>query len=62
MQDALVVAQLKSVLQETGSLLIAKWGFDAEQHHAYIEKSFIASKTKISLMRSHVSLGHHYVS
>ena len=26
MQDALVVAQLKSVLQETGSLLIAKWG------------------------------------
>ncbi|EME7093407.1 mannitol-1-phosphate 5-dehydrogenase [Enterococcus faecium] len=38
MQDALVVAQLKSVLQETGSLLIAKWGFDAEQHHAYIEK------------------------
>ncbi|MGC3839805.1 mannitol-1-phosphate 5-dehydrogenase, partial [Enterococcus faecium] len=33
---ALVVAQLKSVLQETGRLLIAKWGFHAEQHHAYI--------------------------
>lgn len=62
MQDALVVAQLKSVLQETGSLLIAKWGFDSEQHHAYIEKSSIVSKTNISLMRSHVSLGHHYVS
>lgn len=38
MQDSLVVAQLKSVLQETGSLLVAKWGFDPQQHEAYIEK------------------------
>ncbi|WP_165005299.1 MULTISPECIES: mannitol-1-phosphate 5-dehydrogenase [unclassified Enterococcus] len=38
MQDALVVAQLKSVLQETGSLLVAKWGFDPQQHDEYIEK------------------------
>ena len=38
MQDSLVVAQLKSVLQETGSLLEAKWGFDNKQHEAYIEK------------------------
>ncbi|MGM9903254.1 mannitol-1-phosphate 5-dehydrogenase [Enterococcus sp. 10A9_DIV0425] len=38
MQDSLVVAQLKSVLQETGSLLVAKWGFDAKKHEAYIDK------------------------
>lgn len=38
MQDALVVAQLKSVLHETGNLLIAKWGFDEKQHEQYIEK------------------------
>lgn len=38
MQDALVVAQLKSVLQETGKLLVAKWNFDEQEHAAYIEK------------------------
>ncbi|MFV0559362.1 MAG: mannitol-1-phosphate 5-dehydrogenase [Enterococcus sp.] len=38
MQDALVVAQLKSVLHETGNLLITKWGFDEKQHERYIEK------------------------
>lgn len=38
MQDALVVAQLKSVLEETGRLLVNKWQFDEKQHAAYIEK------------------------
>ncbi|MEO1771315.1 mannitol-1-phosphate 5-dehydrogenase [Candidatus Enterococcus ferrettii] len=33
-----VLAQLRAVLEETGSLLIAKWGFDREQHQAYINK------------------------
>lgn len=31
-------------------------GFDAEQHHAYIEKIIHRFQNKISLMRSHVSL------
>ena len=38
MQDNLVVIQLRSVLHETGKLLIAKWGFDAAEHEKYIEK------------------------
>ncbi|MHC5267621.1 mannitol-1-phosphate 5-dehydrogenase [Enterococcus sp. LJL98] len=38
MEDALVVAQLKSVLEETGELLIAKWGFDSKEHQSYIQK------------------------
>lgn len=33
-----VLDQLRAVLSETGSLLIAKWGFDQEQHQAYINK------------------------
>lgn len=33
-----VLDQLRAVLAETGSLLIAKWGFDQEQHQAYINK------------------------
>ena len=38
MQDYLVVAQLRSVLQETGRLLVEKWGFDETEHQAYIQK------------------------
>ncbi|MEY8445156.1 mannitol-1-phosphate 5-dehydrogenase [Enterococcus ratti] len=38
MQDSLVVAQLKAVLHETGSLLVTKWGFDTKKHEIYIEK------------------------
>jgi mannitol-1-phosphate 5-dehydrogenase len=38
MKDALVLAQLKSVLSETGELLIRKWGFNREEHNLYIEK------------------------
>ncbi|MGG5315503.1 mannitol-1-phosphate 5-dehydrogenase [Enterococcus sp. AZ072] len=33
-----VLDQLRAVLEETGSLLIAKWGFDRGQHQAYINK------------------------
>ncbi|GCF92830.1 mannitol-1-phosphate 5-dehydrogenase [Enterococcus florum] len=33
-----VLSQLRAVLMETGNLLIAKWGFDQEQHQAYIDK------------------------
>lgn len=38
MEDHLVVIQLRSVLKETGKLLVAKWGFDEAEHDAYIEK------------------------
>ncbi len=38
MQDYLVVAQLRSVLQETGRLLVAKWGFDEKEHQIYLNK------------------------
>lgn len=38
MEDSLVLAQLKSVLTETGSLLIKKWHFDPEEHEEYIQK------------------------
>lgn len=38
MKDALVLAQLKSVLSETGELLIRKCGFNREEHNLYIEK------------------------
>lgn len=38
MQDHLVVIQLRSVLKETGKLLVAKWGFDPEEHEQYTEK------------------------
>jgi len=37
MADTLVVAQLKSVLAETGRLLCAKWGFDKDVHATYID-------------------------
>ncbi|MGM0213521.1 mannitol-1-phosphate 5-dehydrogenase [Enterococcus sp. AZ109] len=33
-----VLNQLRAVLGETGNLLVAKWGFDSEQHQAYINK------------------------
>ncbi len=36
--DERVLMQLKNVLQETGDLLIAKWGFDRETHEKYAEK------------------------
>lgn len=36
--DERVLMQLKNVLQETGDLLIAKWGFDREAHEKYVEK------------------------
>jgi mannitol-1-phosphate 5-dehydrogenase len=38
MRDHLVVIQLKSVLEETGKLLVAKWDFDPDEHEQYIEK------------------------
>lgn len=38
MEDTLVLAQLKAVLEETGRLLVAKWGFNEEKHQAYINK------------------------
>lgn len=38
MRDHLVVIQLKSVLEETGQLLVAKWDFDPNEHEQYIEK------------------------
>jgi mannitol-1-phosphate 5-dehydrogenase len=36
--DAVILDRLRRVLRETGSLLVAKWGFDGEAHNAYIEK------------------------
>ena len=38
MRDHLFVIQLKSVLEETGQLLVAKWDFDPDEHEQYIEK------------------------
>lgn len=38
MEDPLVLVQLRSVLKETGKLLIAKWGFDQVEHEQYMEK------------------------
>ncbi len=46
MQDYLIVVQLKSVLQETGRLLIEKWGFDAQEHEEYIEEIIQRFKNK----------------
>ncbi|EPH94715.1 mannitol dehydrogenase domain protein [Enterococcus faecalis 13-SD-W-01] len=46
MQDYLIVVQLKSVLQETGRLLIEKWGFDAQDHEEYIEEIIQRFKNK----------------
>ncbi|AVK64242.1 mannitol-1-phosphate 5-dehydrogenase [Lactobacillus sp. CBA3606] len=37
-KDDSVVAQAQRVLSETGDLLIQKWGFDPEVHHAYQAK------------------------
>lgn len=36
--DDRVLAKLRSVLGETGSLVINKWNFDKEKHFAYIDK------------------------
>lgn len=38
MKDIRVRTQLEHVLEETGSLLVAKWGFDPITHTEYIEK------------------------
>ncbi|MFL2094526.1 mannitol-1-phosphate 5-dehydrogenase [Marinilactibacillus psychrotolerans] len=38
LKDDKVLKEVKSVLQETGALLIDKWGFDEKTHTAYIEK------------------------
>lgn len=38
MKDEKVLNQLKAVLDETGSLLIDKWGFDPEVHQKYKDK------------------------
>ncbi|UPQ86248.1 mannitol-1-phosphate 5-dehydrogenase [Ignavigranum ruoffiae] len=38
MQDPEIRQYLQEVLQETGALLVAKWGFDSDQHQAYIQK------------------------
>ncbi|OTN77987.1 mannitol-1-phosphate 5-dehydrogenase [Enterococcus sp. 8G7_MSG3316] len=46
MKDHLVVIQLKSVLEETGQLLIEKWAFDPEEHERYIEKIIQRFKNK----------------
>lgn len=37
-EDPEVLAKLRAVLGETGSLLINKWGFDPVDHQAYINK------------------------
>ncbi|MDR1363494.1 MAG: mannitol-1-phosphate 5-dehydrogenase [Spirochaetaceae bacterium] len=36
--DPKILSRLREILNETGSLLIAKWGFDKAAHEAYIEK------------------------
>jgi mannitol-1-phosphate 5-dehydrogenase len=36
LSDTRVLTQLENTLGETGSLLVAKWGFDQAQHAAYI--------------------------
>ncbi|AXY26595.1 mannitol-1-phosphate 5-dehydrogenase [Suicoccus acidiformans] len=38
LEDKGVHAQLEAVLNETGALLEAKWGFEHEAHQAYIQK------------------------
>ncbi|WP_138493892.1 mannitol-1-phosphate 5-dehydrogenase [Paenibacillus pinistramenti] len=38
MEDAGVADELYSVLKETGAVLVAKHGFDAAEHEAYIQK------------------------
>ncbi|MGY4104466.1 mannitol-1-phosphate 5-dehydrogenase [Ignavigranum ruoffiae] len=38
MQNPAIRQYLQEVLQETGALLVAKWGFDSDQHQAYIQK------------------------
>jgi mannitol-1-phosphate 5-dehydrogenase len=38
MRDAELPAQVEGVMQETGAVLIAKYGFDADSHAAYIQK------------------------
>lgn len=37
-KDEKVLAQLKNVLQETGTLLVAKWNFDQVEHEKYRNK------------------------
>lgn len=36
--DEAVRQQVRSVLEETGALMVSKWGFDEKEHHAYIDK------------------------
>lgn len=36
--DETVRQQVRSVLEETGALMVSKWGFDEKEHHAYIDK------------------------
>lgn len=38
LEDSAVKAEVKNVLEETGALMIEKWGFDTEEHQSYIEK------------------------
>lgn len=38
MKDAELAEQVERVMQETGAVLIAKYGFDADAHAAYIQK------------------------
>lgn len=38
MQDEAVVEQVKAVLNETGALMVKKWGFDPVEHQQYIDK------------------------
>lgn len=36
--DETVRQQVRSVLEETGALMVSKWGFDEKERHAYIDK------------------------
>ncbi|PRY83640.1 mannitol-1-phosphate 5-dehydrogenase [Alkalibacterium olivapovliticus] len=38
LKDEVVYTEVKSVLEETGALLISKWGFDKDVHSEYISK------------------------
>lgn len=38
LKDETVYSEVKSVLEETGALLISKWGFDKDVHSEYISK------------------------
>lgn len=38
LEDDAVKEEVKNVLEETGALMIEKWGFDVEEHQNYIEK------------------------